>query len=75
MNQYRQAVDEELSWLEYMLSRRDAWYKCAAANRNHAVIGRARRFGLACHARGLVQHDRMLNDFMYNPMSDERRGE
>ena len=64
------AVNEALSWLDYMLSRRDAWYKSAAANKNQAVIGRSKRFGLACHAKGLVQHDRMLNDLRYDQMSD-----
>lgn len=75
MNPCEQVVNDALSWLDYMLSRRDAWYKCAEAHKNQAVIGRAKRFGLACHARGLIQHDRMLNNLRYDPMSDERRGE
>ena len=70
MNPDKQVIDDALSWLDYMLSRRDAWYKCAAANKNHAVIGRAKRFGLVCHAKGLVHHDRMLNNLRYDPMSD-----
>lgn len=70
MNPDKQVINDALSWLDYMLSRRDAWYKCAAANKNHAVIGRAKRFRLACHAKGLVHHDRMLNNLRYDHMSD-----
>ena len=70
MNPGKQVVNDALSWLDYMLSRRDAWYKCAAAKKNKKVIGRAKRFGLVCHTRGLVQHDRMLNNLKYNPMDD-----
>lgn len=70
MNPDKQVVNDALSWLDYMLSRRDAWYKCAAANKKQAVIGRAKRFGLVCHANGLVHHDRMLNNLKYDPMND-----
>ena len=33
MSPDKQVVNDALSWLDYMLSRRDAWYKCAAANK------------------------------------------